>query len=86
MSTFAINAASLAAEAVTKQTANTDTTGQTDGVGKDTFLTLLVEQLKHQDPLNPADSTAFVAQLAQFNSLEQLMSINERIGQLLSKP
>jgi len=86
MSTTAINAASLAAAAVDKQTANTTSTDPTKGVGKDTFLTLLVEQLKHQDPLNPADSTAFVAQLAQFNSLEQLMSINERIGQLLSRP
>ena len=49
---------------------------------KDTFLTLLVTQLKNQDPLAPQDGAQFVAQLAQFNSLEQLISINERLGQL----
>ncbi|HEY4361921.1 MAG TPA: flagellar hook capping FlgD N-terminal domain-containing protein [Bryobacteraceae bacterium] len=37
----------------------------------DTFLTLLVAQLKNQDPLNPADGTAFVTQLATFSGVEQ---------------
>lgn len=55
----------------------------TKGLGQDAFLKLLVEQLKHQDPLAPQDSAQFVAQLAQFNSLEQLISINTRLGQLL---
>lgn len=45
-------------------------------LGKDAFLQLLVTQLKHQDPLNPMDDKEFVAQLAQFTSLEQLMGIN----------
>jgi flagellar hook assembly protein FlgD len=53
------------------------------GMGQDAFLKLLVEQLKHQDPLSPQDSAQFVAQLAQFNSLEQLISINARLGELL---
>ncbi len=52
-------------------------------VNKDAFLTLLVEQLKHQDPLAPQDGAQFIAQLAQFNSLEQLISINERLGQMV---
>jgi len=39
-------------------------------MGKDQFLTLLVAQLKYQDPLNPAQDTEFVAQLAQFSQLE----------------
>ena len=42
---------------------------------KDDFLTLLVAQLQHQDPLNPSDSTEFTAQLAQFSSLEQLQNV-----------
>jgi flagellar basal-body rod modification protein FlgD len=39
---------------------------------KDTFLKLLVAQLKYQDPSNPADSTAFMAQTAQFTQVERL--------------
>jgi len=39
------------------------------------FLQLLVAQLKEQDPLNPMDGAQFVTQLAQFSSLEQLVSI-----------
>jgi flagellar basal-body rod modification protein FlgD len=45
-----------------------------------TFLTLLVAQLKNQDPLSPTDSTQFVGELAQFSSLEQLMTINQNVG------
>jgi flagellar basal-body rod modification protein FlgD len=39
------------------------------------FLQLLVSQLQNQDPLNPADSTQFVAELAQFSELEQVIGI-----------
>ena len=48
-------------------------------LGRDEFLTLLIEQLKHQDPLKPLESTEFTAQLAQFNSLEQLFAVNENL-------
>ena len=51
-------------------------------LGKDDFLQLLVAQLKAQDPLNPMESTAFTAQLAQFSSLEQLYNVNENLGNL----
>jgi flagellar basal-body rod modification protein FlgD len=64
-------------------TESSTTTNQTAKTGQDAFLKLLVEQLKHQDPLAPQDGTQFVAQLAQFNSLEQLISINERLGKLV---
>lgn len=46
------------------------------------FLKLLVTQLQNQDPLQPQDGTEFVAQLAQFSSLEQLMGINQGLQDL----
>ena len=48
-------------------------------LGKDDFLNMLIAQLQHQDPLNPADGTEFTAQLAQFSSLEQLSNINDSL-------
>jgi len=42
---------------------------------QDTFMKLLVAQLKYQDPSNPADSTAFLAQTAQFTQVEKLGQI-----------
>jgi flagellar basal-body rod modification protein FlgD len=57
-------------------------TAASKSMGKDAFLKLLVTQLQHQDPLNPADSTEFTAQLAQFSSLEQLSNINQSLETL----
>ena len=53
--------------------------GDTQITGTD-FLNLLVEQLKNQDPLNPMDNQQFAVQLSQFSSLEQLISINDKVG------
>src|SRR3954471_9866898 len=50
---------------------------------KDTFLKLLVAQLKYQDPSNPADSTQFLAQTAQFTQVEKLAAIAESQAGLL---
>ena len=52
---------------------------QTDTVGKDEFLKMMIAQLKNQDPLNPLDGTDFTAQLAQFSSLEQLVNMNDQL-------
>jgi flagellar basal-body rod modification protein FlgD len=49
-------------------------------VGKDEFLQLLVTQLKNQDPLDPMKNEDFAVNLAQFSQLEQLISINGKIG------
>ncbi|WP_084457037.1 flagellar hook assembly protein FlgD [Desulfogranum mediterraneum] len=53
-----------------------------DALGQEQFLTLLVAQLKNQDPLNPTDATEFTAQLAQYSQLEQLFSLNSSMEQL----
>lgn len=58
-----------------------DFSGKT-ALGKEDFLKLLVTQLANQDPLNPTDSTEFVAQLAQFSSLEQLANMREGMDTL----
>ena len=45
------------------------------GLGQDAFLQLLVTQLQHQDPTKPQADAEFIAQLAQFSSLEKLTQI-----------
>jgi flagellar basal-body rod modification protein FlgD len=62
-------------------TTSTETKSE-DILGKDTFLTLLVAQLRHQDPLNPMEGTEFTAQLAQFSSLEQLQNVNDNLSNM----
>ena len=47
-----------------------------------TFLLLLVTQMKNQDPLNPQDPTQFVSQFAEFSSLEQLLQIRKSVEAL----
>ena len=46
---------------------------------KNAFLSLLVEQIKAQDPINPTKNDEFIAQLANFSSLEQMQTLNENI-------
>ncbi len=53
---------------------------KSDQVSKDQFLQLLVTQLKNQDPLDPMKSEEFAVNLAQFSQLEQLVSINDKMG------
>jgi flagellar basal-body rod modification protein FlgD len=60
----------------------------TGAVTQDAFLQLLIVQLQNQDPLDPLDNQEFIAQLATFNSLDQLASINKKMdvvqaGQLM---
>ena len=57
----------------------TSLTSESSMVGKEDFLKLLVTQLQYQDPLNPAESTEFTAQLAQFSALEQMTNVNENL-------
>lgn len=47
---------------------------------KDAFLRLLTTQLANQDPLNPIEDREFIAQLAQFSSLEQMQNLNKTIS------
>ena len=56
----------------------------TQALGKDAFLQLLVTQLKNQNPLSPQDNGAFVAQLAQFSSLEGINTLNDSVNAISS--
>jgi flagellar basal-body rod modification protein FlgD len=51
-------------------------------LGKDAFMQLLAKQMQYQDPMNPMDNTQFVAQMAQFSSLEQMTNISAGIDTL----
>jgi flagellar hook assembly protein FlgD len=59
------------------------TTG-VNSLGKDAFMNLLVTQMQHQNPLEPQADGAFLAQLAQFSSLEQLQGINDNVSKLMT--
>ncbi|MFJ8459830.1 flagellar hook assembly protein FlgD [Lysinibacillus xylanilyticus] len=60
----------------TRQTGNSE-------LGKDAFLQLLITQLQHQDPTNPMDDREFIAQMAQFSSLEQMQNMTKAMESLL---
>jgi flagellar basal-body rod modification protein FlgD len=70
-----------AATAAQQQAAQKD---DPTALGKDDFLKLLTTQLQQQDPTQPMDNTAFVAQLAQFSSLEQMSNVNDTLTKLLT--
>jgi len=73
---------SLTSQAVTDGTAATKKSSADALTSKDTFLKLLVAQIKNQDPTNPTDSTQFVGQLTQYSELEQLIGINGSVQKL----
>jgi len=67
-------------------TSSTSSTSSTDSSSSDItsndFLTLLVSELKNQDPTQPTDPNAYITQLVGVNSLQQLISINQGITSL----
>lgn len=62
--------------AQSKQTGNS-------ALGKDEFLKILMAQLQNQDPLSPMEDKDFIAQMAQFTSLEQMVNMTSMIEQMV---
>jgi flagellar basal-body rod modification protein FlgD len=76
-----------AQQTATAKAANTDGTNNSSTTDNSTitandFLTLLVTELKNQDPTQPTDPNAYIQQLVGVNSLQQLIEINKGIGAL----
>ncbi|GGM26577.1 flagellar hook assembly protein FlgD [Pseudomonas asuensis] len=83
------NNTGVAASALTSltSTSSADSATSTDkkgSLGKDDFLQLLVTQLNNQNPLSPQDNSEFVAQLAQFSSVESLQNLNTSVNGIAS--
>jgi flagellar basal-body rod modification protein FlgD len=57
---------------------------QNNSLNLEDFLKVLTTQLTYQDPLNPVDNQEFMAQLAQFTSLEQTQQLNNKIETLIN--
>src|SRR5690554_6830841 len=61
----------------------TDNKNEAQVLGKDDFLKLLITQLRHQDPMNPIEDKDFIAQLAQFSSLEQMQQLTTTMNTMM---
>lgn len=72
-------------ESINSLTSQAFTQRDTDNknkLGQQEFLHLLVTQMRNQDPMNPLDGAEFAAQLAQFNTVEQLIGVNDELKML----
>jgi flagellar basal-body rod modification protein FlgD len=69
--------------AVPNTASNTSSSSST-GLGYDQFLTLLVTEMKNQDPTDPMDPTQTVSQLASFSAVEQAVKTNATLSSILA--
>ena len=81
-----VNAASPVTTPVasTSPSSGASATATTQGLNYNDFLTLLMAEMKNQDPTQPMDSAQFVSQLATFSQVEQSVSTNTKLDSLLT--
>jgi flagellar basal-body rod modification protein FlgD len=65
-------------------TTGTSSTSTSKAGDKEMFLQLLVAQMRYQDPMNPTDSSQFLAQSAQFTALEKMQDVADQTAKMLS--
>ncbi|HEY1763559.1 MAG TPA: flagellar hook capping FlgD N-terminal domain-containing protein [Opitutaceae bacterium] len=82
INTVTSNPAATAQAASQTQSASTAGSSTSTGLSETQFLQLLTEQLENQDPLQPEDDTAFLAQMAQFTSLQETDTLNQQVERL----
>lgn len=71
--------------ATTATTSTSSTSTSTSALSNyDTFISLLCAQLQYQDPLDPADTSEFTSQLVQYSNLEQQMSTNDKLDEVIN--
>lgn len=70
--------------ATTTATSAAATSSGNSRLDKDTFLKLLVAQMRYQDPSNPTDTSAFMSQTAQFTEVERMEELVKQQGELLA--
>ena len=71
-----------AAPATASSTSSSSTAAGGNAITSNDFLTLLVTEMKNQDPTQPTDPNAYIQQLVGVNSLQQLISINQDLSGL----
>jgi flagellar basal-body rod modification protein FlgD len=71
--------------AATNKALGVNAAKQGGSIGKDDFLKLLVGQLQHQDPMQPADDSQFIGQMAQFSQLEQETNSAQSTSQIATQ-
>ncbi|KQO51581.1 flagellar hook assembly protein FlgD [Methylobacterium sp. Leaf85] len=84
MTVTTVTGPTATSQTTTTAAATKTATGLAGSLNADTFLTLLMTQLKNQDPTKPMDSTAYVSELATFSQVEQATKTNTKLDSLLS--
>jgi len=77
-----INVNGVTYDAAAYEASKTEDTKVNNDLDKNAFLKLLITQLENQDPMDPQDNSEFVAEMAQFSSLEQMTNMNESLTKI----
>ncbi|WP_150913821.1 flagellar hook assembly protein FlgD [Marinobacter halotolerans] len=74
-----------ASDVLSKYRLDQDKAGDKNALGKNEFMELMIAQLKNQNPLKPQDNGAFISQLAEFSSLEEMQKLSGSVDDVVSQ-